>query len=338
MLDPTHLAIVYEYDFWNKKSSGSKQLRRILSKCCAVGPRNQRTFLGDLYNGAVSRPLTPSKSEARSLILNCSMLKTEVDEILNNLDLDTPFRSRLEFIQLLAALCSRFSREVARKAPGPNKEIFKILWSACAPDRIEWLMNNVRSRRIIPDAYLQLIPSGTAGNESLHAEINSWSKSTHALHRSTLAIRLRYYNYIKMLMHHLASKHPLSHIVTAQMLLGRSLHDMSLTGQMKSGFPGARNRRRTAPFKRHPCRSPQLELTRHVSPKSGVPNGPPRIMPKRLQSLNIVLHLLWKENTRCEPQAWSLTAKIIKATWLHWHPFIASENMRNCATWLVMRL
>ena len=231
MLDPTHLAIVYEYGFWNKKSSGSKQLRRILSKCCAVGPRNQRTFLGDLYNGAVSRPLTPSESEARSLILNCSMLKTEVDGILNNVDLDTPLRSRLEFIQCLAALCRRFSREVARQASGPNKEIFKIPWSACAPDRIEWLINNVRSRRIIPDAYLQLIPRGTAGNESLHAEINSWSKSTHALHRSTLAIRLRYYNYIKMLMHHLASKRPLSHIVTAQMLLGRSLHESHWTNE-----------------------------------------------------------------------------------------------------------
>ena len=36
MLDPIHLAIVYEYGFWNKKSSGSKQLRRILHKCIAV--------------------------------------------------------------------------------------------------------------------------------------------------------------------------------------------------------------------------------------------------------------------------------------------------------------
>ena len=301
MLDPTHLAIVYEYGFWNKKSSSSKQLRRILSKCCAVGPRKQRTFLGELYNGAVARPLTPSESEARSLILNCSMLKTRVDEILNNLDLVTPFRSRLEFIQCLAALCSRFSREVARKAPGPNKEIFKILWSACAPDRIEWLMNNVRSRRMIPDAYLQLIPSGTAGNESLHAEINSWSKSTQALHRSTLAIRLRYYSYIKMLMHHLASKHPLSHVVTAQMLLGRSLHESNWTNDEWTSWCQEQKEDGAVQKASLPlvaARAHKTRLTKEWCAKRPATNHV-RKTAKSKHSTPLTL----KENTRCEPQA-----------------------------------
>ena len=45
MLDPIHLAIVYEYGFWNKKSSGSKQLRRILHKCIAVDSRLDKNYL-----------------------------------------------------------------------------------------------------------------------------------------------------------------------------------------------------------------------------------------------------------------------------------------------------
>ena len=85
-------------------------------------------------------------------------------------------------------------------------------------------MNNIRSRRTMSRDYLQMLPTGTSGNESLHADINFWSRNTNALHRSTLALRSRYYSYIKLLMHHLAVKYPLSHIVTAQVLLGRSLH------------------------------------------------------------------------------------------------------------------
>ena len=223
MLDPIHLAIVYEYGFWNKRSAGSKQLRHILSKCSAVDAHGGASYLG-YYDGKLSRPLTPAEIESRSMILEISMPDHEADDILDNVAADVPFRSRLEFIQCIAALCSRYAREVRRKAPGPNKEIYRILWSACAPDRIEWLMNNIRSRRTMSRDYLQMLPTGTSGNESLHAEINSWSRSTNALHRSTLALRLRYYSYIQLLTHHLAVKYPLSHVVTAQMLLGRSLH------------------------------------------------------------------------------------------------------------------
>ena len=44
------------------------------------------------------------------------------------------------------------------------------------------------------------------------------------MHRSTLALKLLYFRYIKMLMHYLAAQFPLSHVVSASMMLGRSLH------------------------------------------------------------------------------------------------------------------
>ena len=231
MLDPVHLAIVYEYGFWNKRSTGSKVLRRIVSKCSAVAVHGGPSHLGSYYDGALSRPLTAAETDTRNMILEMSMQEHEAKDVLDNLDLDEPFLCRIDFIRCIAALCSRHATEVRRKAPGPNKEIYKILWSACAPDRLEWLMNNIRSRRTMSTPYLQMLPTGTSGNESLHAEINSWSRSTNALHRSTLALRLRYYHYIKLLMHHLATKHPMSHIVTAQMLLGRSLHQSIWTDE-----------------------------------------------------------------------------------------------------------
>ena len=158
------------------------------------------------------------------MVLEISISVYEADDVLNNLVSDVLFGSRLEFIQCIAALCSRYAREIRRKTPRPNKEISRILWSASAPDRIEWLMNNIRSRRIMPRDYLYMIPIGASGNENLLSEINSWSRSTNALDRSTLALRLRYYSFIKLSIYHLAVKNPLSHVVAAQMLLGRSLH------------------------------------------------------------------------------------------------------------------
>ena len=85
-------------------------------------------------------------------------------------------------------------------------------------------MNNVRARHHMRRAYLTFLPSGTSSNEALHAEINSWSRSTNALHRSTLALRLRYNHFIKLLLHHLATEHPMTGVVSATMMLGRSLH------------------------------------------------------------------------------------------------------------------
>ena len=220
-LDPIHLAIVYEYGFWNKKSAGSKT---ILAKTSAVDESVQSNCWLEFYDGDMSRPLTAIEERYRRMILEQSMTAKEADKFLS-IDGEKPFYSRLEFIQCIAALCKRFEHEVVRKAAGPNKEIFKILWSACAPDRLEWLFNNIRLRHTLSREHLRFLPSGTASNESLHAEINSWTRSTNALHRSTLSLKLRYYLYIKRLSHYLATCFPLSHVTTETMLLARSLRN-----------------------------------------------------------------------------------------------------------------
>ena len=224
MLDPVHLAIVYEYGHWNKRTPGPKTLRRILKKTCAVDHSIDRTSWFTFYHGDMSRALDDAEVMCRDMIWSMSMPQRDADEILDVIECDKPFLHRLEFIMHIAAVCSRFAHEVKRKAAGPNKEIFKILWSACAPDRIEWLFNNIRARHTMPREHLHFLPSGTSSNEALHAEINSWSRSTNTLHRSTLALKLRYYRFIKLLAHHLATHHPLTHIVTETVLLGRALN------------------------------------------------------------------------------------------------------------------
>ncbi|CAE7478378.1 unnamed protein product [Symbiodinium sp. CCMP2592] len=224
ILDPIHLAIVYEYGFWNKKSPGSKQLRRILKKCTAVDDDLGRDCWGPFYDGRNANPLGEVEIKYRDMISTSSMTPSESKNILDKLDMQVPFSNRLEFIKALAALCQRYPNEVNKKIAGANKQINKILWSACSPDRLEWMMNNLRVRHAIQPSYRWFLPSGTSSNEALHAEVNSWTRSITAMHRSTLAMKLMYFRYIKLLLHYLSVQHPLSHVVSASMLLSRSLH------------------------------------------------------------------------------------------------------------------
>ena len=217
---------------------------------------------GHCIADAVCSPLT----RYRDMMLDFSMSTDESDDILDSLQEDQPFYCRLDFIKCLAALCQRLPTEVSKKIAGANKHVYKILWAACAPDRFEWLMNSLRVRHQMDPSYRWFLPSGTSSNEALHAEINSWSRSINVMHRSTLALKLLYFRYIKMLMHYLAVQFPLSHIVSASMMLGRSLHQSLWSGddwtlwcseqysvgvQAKAPLPLTTGRRHEAEVVRH---------------------------------------------------------------------------------------
>ena len=92
-------------------------------------------------------------------------------------------------------------------------------------------MNHIRTRQNVNASYLAFLPSGTSSNEALHAELNSWSRSTNAMRRSTLVLRLRYYRFVKMMQHYLSTQYPFTHVVTAELMLGRSLYRSIWTGE-----------------------------------------------------------------------------------------------------------
>ena len=115
ILDPINLAIVCEYGFWNRKSSGSKQLRRIFKKCISVDADLGRDYWGAFYDGTNARPLGEEEMKYRDMISSSSMTLAESDSILDGLEMEVPFTDRLEFIQSLAALCRRYPAEVNQK-------------------------------------------------------------------------------------------------------------------------------------------------------------------------------------------------------------------------------
>ena len=98
-------------------------------------------------------------------------------------------------------------------------------------------------------SYSAFLPSGTSSNEALHAELNSWSRSTHAMHRSTLVLRLKYYRFVKMMQHYMSTQYPLTHVVTAELMLGRSMYKSIWTEEQWKAWcsqQNAENARRKA--------------------------------------------------------------------------------------------
>ena len=143
-LDCTHLPIVYEYSTWNRRTTGSRTLRCIMSKFTAYDPNLPANTWGQPYTGHENRPLNREEQIIRRQIESKSMSKVRAQRLIDQLDVSRPFVSRVEFIESLAALVALFPEETSRVAKGANKAVHMILHCATAEDRIEWYLNNVR--------------------------------------------------------------------------------------------------------------------------------------------------------------------------------------------------
>ena len=139
-----------------------------------------------------------------------------------NLDVAAPFRDLLAFITGIAAICSLTQDEVYRKVAGANKEVFRVLWAACAPDRLEWLWSNVRLCHALPQVQLLFLPRGTSSNEASRAEINARLRTRKSLHRSTLRLKLRLMQYRKLLTHHVATCYPFARVTSESAISSRA--------------------------------------------------------------------------------------------------------------------
>ena len=222
-LDPVHLAIVYEYAQWRKRTPGSKALRQLLAKVSHVDFSKGELSWGCLHDGLSQSPLTRQEEKWRAQILHFTHSQAYAQRVLDSLDASTPVYTRVSFIEAVAALCALHPQEVDRKVTGTAKPVRQVLWSACAPARLEWLFNNQRARHALSPADRFLLPSGTTSNEALHSEINSWTRSTHEIHRSTLKLKLQIFTLGKLLAHHLACCYPPARQTSENVLLARGL-------------------------------------------------------------------------------------------------------------------
>ncbi|CAE7810987.1 unnamed protein product [Symbiodinium sp. CCMP2592] len=206
-LDTVHLAMAWEYSTSRKRSKGSAALRRLLSKFAAVDTKCSARSLGRCYDGGFCQPLNAEEERLRRQLEDRTMKEGVAQRILDEIKLDEPFYTRVEWIRAIAALTNVYKDEVRKVSPGPNRRVWELLHSATAPERAEWYMNNVRIRHALSAQRLRLLPSGTTSNEALHYEINRCFKETQKLHQVSLQQKLEILQLGKLLSHNRALYH-----------------------------------------------------------------------------------------------------------------------------------
>lgn len=141
---------MYEYAQWRKKTSGSKALRRLLHKVCQIDNSKDSNAWGPIFTAGACQHLSREEAFWRKQIYPWTSSQAKAQQILEDPDPETPLLTRVTFVEYIAALCYVHPGEVDRKVTGSNKPVRDVLWSACAPDRLEWLFNNIRFRHSMP--------------------------------------------------------------------------------------------------------------------------------------------------------------------------------------------
>ena len=90
-LDPVHLAIVYEYAQWGKRTSGSKVLRRLMNKMNQIAPNMRPSSWGDFYIGSAPPSLNREEERVRQLIADAGMGATRAKRTLEKLEPESPY-------------------------------------------------------------------------------------------------------------------------------------------------------------------------------------------------------------------------------------------------------
>ena len=178
-LDPVHLAITYEMCHFRKKTPGSKQLRVLLNKFNKeFSPGYAPSHVPVAFDGLDSQPLFGAHEEyLRECITSHAMPLHTASDVLANIDPNTAWTSFTDFLEALAALSSVHRKELQRRTHVNGVPLKRLLYNVTGKTRIGWLHNNLALRLLLPRAQRSLLPSGTAANEAVHAEINAWFRT-----------------------------------------------------------------------------------------------------------------------------------------------------------------
>ena len=95
-LDEVHLPIVYNIAFWRKSSEGQKALRRVQAKFNRLDMATPLPHWGVLYTGSEDVTYSPGEERMRDLVFPGTMSCTRAASVLNTLDDETPWYSKMD--------------------------------------------------------------------------------------------------------------------------------------------------------------------------------------------------------------------------------------------------
>lgn len=107
-IDAIHLVIVYEQGFNKISTPGSRLLRLIVNKFYKVDLSLGADTWGPVYKGKNAKPLNAEEQAMRDHICEHFLSESDAKAIVDTLNPDTPFRTRLEYITAIAALVSSY--------------------------------------------------------------------------------------------------------------------------------------------------------------------------------------------------------------------------------------
>ncbi|CAJ1441782.1 unnamed protein product [Effrenium voratum] len=236
VLDGTHAAMHYEQATNGRKTAGSALLRKFLAKFCPRDNALAVNIWGAPYDGSLPARLSAPENALREHIIKGTLGLRRARHVLASVDGLSAWPTRIQFIEAVAALAREHSKNLERKIEGTRETVGKILYHLTAADRLEWLFNNLRLRTSMTSAALVLLPSGTTGNEALHAELNAAFRQVQQLHRSTLQLKLNILHLAKLLPHHVALHSPTAKQMPAGHVLARRVGTPLWTTRMWSSW------------------------------------------------------------------------------------------------------
>ena len=183
------LVSVPRYATWRKKTPGAVCLRKIMSKFNAHDESLCSSHWGLFYRGhSTDVALSVSEQTKRNQIKSGAMPKAKSTAVMRSLDSRRPLTSRTELIEALAALAAEFPEDMSRKVTGANKRIDEILWCAADPDRLEWLMNNLRWRHSVSSRLRLCTLCRITNEECACHQINAIPSKRHSLRPTSAGV------------------------------------------------------------------------------------------------------------------------------------------------------
>ena len=226
-LHPVHLAINYEHAHFNKRTAGSRDLRKLLRKFNVSKADLASDWWGVAYTGRDAPRPDDYADSLRDMILDHSMSLAQAKAVLASVDPEQPWLHGDQFVQALAAHSAVHRAELNRRTHVAGQTLSKLLWNAAAPGRLQWYLNHLRAVHSMPVGVRALRGSGTSPNEAFHAELNGWLRNQPETYSSTVELQLQIGMHAKLLAHVNALRHPTLREARQNVVLARSSSALS---------------------------------------------------------------------------------------------------------------
>jgi hypothetical protein len=143
------MAIFYHQSHYKKNTPGLAYRKLILNKFNKVHYDTRPQAWGAPYTGGCLAPPTNVELIMRKAIQDGSLSRVRVRRVFEGLDPNVPFVPPLDYIEALAALAALFWDEVKRETTQQGKPLARVLYQAAGDERVQWLFNNIRFRRVL---------------------------------------------------------------------------------------------------------------------------------------------------------------------------------------------